>query len=195
MQHEDDLLKKDVDSGSFPTVFDLSETQSSIVKSLTISKIFDLVIRILLFLPWCIAVGGALVLFPDHLEYIAFQTGYVTSPTGMRRFSHWTHYGFHHIVIFVASVILFGFLFPATGCLLFGGLLAQYYHVWNRFSLDRTVPLGSDDLQSVYLLATTHWLKDTSIMMKKIDDEYYSIGEYEMEGLRDVVDVVDVVED
>ena len=82
-------------------------------------------------------------------------------------------------------MLLFSFVFPATGCLLIGGLIAQFYHVWNRFYLDRTVPLGSDDLQTVYLLATTYWLKDTFIDMKKIDDEYYSVGEYEMEGRRD----------
>jgi hypothetical protein len=164
----------------------LYETQISIAKSLTISKIFYLAIQILCFLPWCIAVGGSLFLFPDHLEYLAFQTGYLTSPTGIRRYSHWAEYGLQHIVIFGTFLGLFVFLFPTTGFLLIGGLLAQFYHVWKYFSLDRTVPLGSDDLQTVYLLATTHWLNGTFVDIKKVDDDYFSLGEFEMEERRHV---------
>ena len=166
----------------------LNATQRSIADSelrllftnLTISKLVRLVILIVCFLPWCIAVGGALVLFPDHLEYLAFQTGYVTLPAGIRRFSHWAEYGMQHIVIFSAFLGLFVFVFRTTGFLLIGGLLAQFCHVWNRFSLDRTVPLGTDDLQTIYLLATTHWLNGTSLKIKKVDDHYYSLGEFEM---------------
>ena len=187
MQHnEDDLLEKGNDPGSFLTVSSLFETQSSIAKSLTISKVYYLVIRILCFLPWCIAVGGALVLFPDHLEYLAFQTGYLSSPTGIRRFSHWAEYGMQHIVIFGTFLGLFVFVFPTAGFLLIGGLLAQFYHVWNYFSLDRTVPLGTDDLQTVYLLATPQWLNGTFLEFKKVDDDYYSLGEFEIEGRRHV---------
>ncbi|KAF8817085.1 hypothetical protein BYT27DRAFT_7333009 [Phlegmacium glaucopus] len=187
---EDDLLEKDDDSASFPT--HLHETQSSIaelrllIKDVTISKLLGLAIRILCFLPWCIAVGGSLVLFPDHLEYIAFQTGYIVSPTGIRRFSHWAEYGMQHVIIFGAFLGLFVFILPTTGFLLIGGLLAQFYHVWNYFSLDRTVPLGTDDLQAVYLLATTHWLNETFPEIKKVDDHYYSLGEFEIEERRRV---------
>ena len=187
MQHsEDDLLEKDNDPGSFPNVSSPYESQSFIAKSLTISKIFHLVIQIICFLPWCIAVGGALILFPDHLEYLAFQTGDLNSPTGIRRFSHWAEYGMQHVVIFGAFLGLFVFLFPTTGFLLIGGLLAQFYHVWSYFSLDRTVPLGTDDLQTVYLLATTQWLNGTSLDIKKVDDDYYSLGEFEIKGRMDV---------
>lgn len=194
MKDSDDdlLLEKADDQASVSTESSPYEPHGSIaelrafVKSLTISNIFYLVIQILCFLPWCIAVGGALVLFPDHLEYLAFQTGYVTSPTGIRRFSHWAEYGLQHVVIFGAFLGLFVFIFPTTGFLLIGGLLAQFYHVWNYFSLDRTVPLGTDDLQTVYLLATTHWLNETSVEIKKVDDHYYSLGEFEIEGRRRV---------
>ena len=85
-----------------------------------------------------------------------------------------------HIVIFSAFLGLFVFICPTTGFLLVGGLFAQFYHVWNYFSLDRTVPLGTDDLQTVYLLATTHWLNGTFLDLKKVDDDYYSLGEFEM---------------
>lgn len=164
------------------------ETKSSIaelglvLKSLTISKLFYLVVRILCFLPWCISVGGALVLFPDYLEYLAFQTGYISSPTGIRRFSHWAEYGMQHVVIFCVFLGLFVFVSPTAGFLLIGGLLAQFYHVWNYFSLDRTIPLGTDDLQTVYLLATTHWLNGSCLDIKKVDDHYYSLGEFEIKG-------------
>ena len=120
---------------------------------------------------------------PDHLECLAFQTGYLTSPTGIRRYAHWAEYGLPHVVIFVAFLWLFVFVFPTTGSLLIGGLLGEFYHVWSYFSLDLTVPLGTDDLQTVYLLATTHWLKETSMYMKKIGDDYYSLGEFEIEEL------------
>ena len=154
------------------------------LKSLTIFKLFSLVIRSLCFLPWCIAVGGALVFFPDHLESLAFQTGYLVSLAGMRRFSHWAKHGMQHIVIFGAFLGLFVFVFPTTGLLMIGGLLAQFYHVWNYFSLDRTVPLGTDDLQTIYLLATTYWLNEASLDIKKIDDYHYMMGEFEILSTR-----------
>jgi hypothetical protein len=91
-----------------------------------------------------------------------------------------------HVVIFGTFLGLFVFLFPNTGFLLIGGFLAQFYHVWNYFFLDRTVPLGTDDLQTVYLLATTQWLNGTFPDIKKVDDDYYSLGEFEIEGRRHV---------
>jgi hypothetical protein len=185
---EDDLLEKDNDTSSFLTSSNPHITQRDelklLFKNLTLSKVVRLVIQILCFLPWCIAVGGALVLFPDHLEYLAFQTGYVASPIGIRRFSHWAEYGLQHVVIFVTFLGLFVFVFPTIGFLLIGGLLAQFYHVWNYFSLDRTVPLGTDDLQAIYLLATTDWFNGASMGIKKVDDHYYLLGEFEMAGRR-----------
>ena len=183
---EDDLLEKDDDLANISTAYEIQSSITGFVKSLNIFKLLSLIIRILCFLPWCIAVGGSLVLFPDHLEYFAFQTGYLTSPTGIDRFSHWAEYGMQHIVIFGTFLGLFTFVLPTAGFLLIGGLLAQFYHVWNYFSLDRTIPLGTDDLQTVYLLATTHWLNETSLDIKKIDDHYYSLGEFEIEGRRDL---------
>jgi hypothetical protein len=41
-------------------------------------------------------------------------------------------------------------------------------------------------LQTVYLLATTHWLNGTFVVIKKVDDDYFSLEEFEMEGGRHV---------
>ena len=45
--------------------------------------------KVVCFLPWCIAVGATLSLAPQYLELVTFQTGYVPSIRGVRRFAYW----------------------------------------------------------------------------------------------------------
>ncbi|KIJ10451.1 hypothetical protein PAXINDRAFT_16536 [Paxillus involutus ATCC 200175] len=91
------------------------------------SDLVSHVIRILLFIPWCAAVGGALLLSPNHVELVAFRTGYLPSPKGLRRFARWADCAYPHVMVFFACVVVV---------------------LW----VDRSIPLGEDDQQSLYLV-------------------------------------------
>jgi len=143
------------------------------IRSLTVRALFVLAFRVICFLPWCIAVGGALILSPENLEFVAFQSGYLPSVSGIRRYSHWAHYGYQHIVAFLAAVGAITWTFPTIGAMAIGALLAQFCIAWHSFLFDRNIPLGEDDRQTVYILMTTTWFNDSSIGIKKVGDAYY----------------------
>ncbi|KAG2143727.1 hypothetical protein DEU56DRAFT_900269 [Suillus clintonianus] len=64
------------------------------------------ILRVVLFVPWCAAVGGALLLFPQKLEAVVFRPGYLESSQGIRHFAYWAECAFHHAVIFLAFVVV-----------------------------------------------------------------------------------------
>ncbi|KAM6491111.1 hypothetical protein JOM56_013350, partial [Amanita muscaria] len=110
--------------------------------------------KVILFVPWCISVGGTVLLWPDQLELIAFQTGYVYSMRGIRRFAHWADVGVQLVMIFLAFVLcLLWFLPTPVGMLLVFALVVRSVLVWQGVQVDYSVPLGEDDKQSLYLLA------------------------------------------
>ncbi|KIK91738.1 hypothetical protein PAXRUDRAFT_615895 [Paxillus rubicundulus Ve08.2h10] len=118
-------------------------------------KFGDLVthmMRILLFVPWCAAVGGALLLFPNHVELVAFRTGYLPSPKGLRRFAHWANCAYPHVMIFLACIVLVLWYDRVLGLSLTCALVSRFVYVWNCFRVDRDIPLGEDDQQSLYLV-------------------------------------------
>lgn len=141
-------------------------------------------IRLICFPPWCVAVGGALLFSPEHLEPLAFRTGYLGALYGIRRYAHWAEYGFQHIVAFLTFLGFITWLMPTVGLLCIGGLMAQFCWAWHTFLLDRNIPLGEDDRQTVYLLATSTWLKDTTVHIRKIGDSFYSTERGERDTIR-----------
>ncbi|KAH7927003.1 hypothetical protein BV22DRAFT_308914 [Leucogyrophana mollusca] len=113
------------------------------------------VLRILFFLPWCAAVGGALLLFPAHLDLVAFAPGYLLrSPRGIRRFSHWADCALQHVMIFLALTTVLVCYDKTVGVSLGGALVSRFVYVWNDFRVDRNIPLGEDDRQTLFLVAT-----------------------------------------
>ena len=107
------------------------------------------------FVPWCISVGGAMLLWPDKLELVTFEAGYVDSMQGIRRFAHWADVGYQFVMIFLAFLATILWALPvAAGATLFLGLATRFVYIWQGFRLDYSVPLGTDDQQSLYLLAT-----------------------------------------
>lgn len=44
-------------------------------------------IRVIFFLPWCVAAGATLFLFPHHLELVIFETGYLEPSKSIYRFA------------------------------------------------------------------------------------------------------------
>ncbi|KAF8631758.1 hypothetical protein AX15_002214 [Amanita polypyramis BW_CC] len=113
------------------------------------------VARVVCFIPWCIVVGGTMLLWPDQLEVIAFQAGYVDSMKGIRRFAHWADVGLYFVMIFFAFLAtVLWFLPGVAGVTLAVCLCSRFVLVWHGCELDFSVPLGNDDRQSLYLVAT-----------------------------------------
>lgn len=120
--------------------------------SLTLQDISLLVTRALLFVPWYALVGGAILLFPQYLNLIAFSCGYVSSPPrGIHRYAHWAECGLAHVLLFLLSV---AWLVKTSGNLallvVFGG---QMVMSWKDFRFDSELPVGVDDRQSLFLVA------------------------------------------
>ena len=139
-------------------------------------SVFTLSARILLFLPWCIAVGGAIVLSPAHLSSLGFTSilNYISPPsTAIEHFAHWANYGLQHVTIFLGFVITFLWMFPNAGLICLGALMAQFCWAWHDFLPDRTVAIGENERQMVYLLAKNSWLKGITVDLKTVDGRFY----------------------
>ena len=119
---------------------------------LTFSAVLVRILRILFFLPWCAAVGGALLLFPSYVERVAFGPGYLPSPKGIRRFAHWAECGQQHVMIFLACLVVVLWYNLALGLSLTCIVVSRFVYVWHAFCVDESIPLGEDDQQSLYLV-------------------------------------------
>ncbi|KAF9561780.1 hypothetical protein CPC08DRAFT_707149 [Agrocybe pediades] len=185
---EDNLSSQTAGPESLPSATASTKVQGSAMDLTgvlldSLSHLIVIGLRVLLFVPWCITVGGALLLAPGSLQKIAFGTGYVAPLTGIQRYAHWANYGFQHVVAFLTFLGAILWFYPNMGLLALGGLLAQFCYEWHGFLEDTTIPLGKDDYQTVYLLAKTTWLShDKSVNLKIVDGDYYSTMEKMPEG-------------
>lgn len=142
---------------------------------LTILSVVTHSARILLFLPWCIAVGGAIVLSPAHLSSLGFTSlNYMSPPsTAIEHYAHWANYGLQHVTIFLGFVVTFLWAFPNAGLMCLGALMAQFCWAWHDFLPDPTVAVGENERQMVYLLAKNSWLKGITVGLKTVDGRFY----------------------
>lgn len=139
----------------------------------SLSKVLlPLVLRVVLFLPWCVIVGGTIVMYPQHLEFIAFGPGYVKSPKGIHRFAHWADTGMQHVWIFMGFLASVWWIYPNLGLMVIGGVVAQTVNAWQDFQVDRSIPLGEDDRQTMYLVGKQYGMPDELMGIKKTNEGY-----------------------
>jgi hypothetical protein len=185
-QGDDTILQEDFqsspDDSKQPTpdlLFALSwpEDLQTHLSNLTIHSLYSLACQILLFFPWCIAVGAAILISPTNLSAIAFSpsANYLSRPsTPIGLFAHWAHYGLQHITIFAGFVFIILWNFPNAGTVLLGALCAQFCWAWHDFLPDRTTALGEDERQMIYHLARSTWLTERTVGIKKMNGKYYA---------------------
>lgn len=154
-------------------VEDYTELSQGLLRTLldrqwTMNMVGTSILRMLLFLPWCIAVGGSIILFPNGLDIITFRSGFLDPLSGIYRFAHWVDHAFEHIIIFVSFAGLVCWLNPAFGCVAGCAMGAMVFNAWHDFRLDPTVPLGEDDRQSVYLSVTRFWMSDDFLNLRRM---------------------------
>ena len=146
------------------------------VQDLGVMTLPILAAKIVCFLPWCIAVGATLSLAPHYSELVAFQTGYVPSLKGVRRFAYWAECGLQQVVIFFASIVIVGYFKMALGITLAAVAVSRFIYVWQDFRFDQSIPLGEDDCQSLYriMMMDNYGLdKDTVIYTESESGENY----------------------
>lgn len=134
--------------------------------------------KVICFLPWCIAVGATLSLAPQYSDLVAFQTGYVASLQGVRRFAYWAECGLQQVAIFTASVIIVCYFKMSLGITLAAVAFSRFIYVWQDFKFDQSIPLGQDDRQSLYRVAVmdNYGLdKNTIILMESEGEVYRSV--------------------
>ncbi|KAF9459384.1 hypothetical protein BDZ94DRAFT_1324806 [Collybia nuda] len=132
------------------------------------------IMRVVIFLPWCVAVGGVILLCPKYLDLVAFGPGYVETPRGIRRLAYWADSGMQHVGIFLAFLATIAWLLPMFGIILASGMVAQFVYAWYDFVVDPNVPLGADDRQTMYIVATQFGLSGNTNFSKKENNYFLS---------------------
>ena len=153
------------------------EDLRTVFSNFTIRSLYYLACRILLFFPWCIAVGGAIILSPKDLSSLAFapSVDYVSRPpTPIGIFAHWADYGLQHITIFSGFIFTILWTFPNAGTLLLGAMFAQFCWAWHDFLPEQTTALGEDERQMIYHLARRTWLTGDTVNIHKLNGKYYA---------------------
>ena len=155
---------------------------------LTLHNALFLAAQILLFFPWCVAVGGAIFISPAHLSSLTFSTSlnYISPPLKpVQRYAHWADYGLQHITIFLCFLFAIVWMFPDAGWVVVGAFISQVCWAWHDFLPDRTVPVGEDERQTIYLLAKHTWLDGSSVRMQKVNGNYYATDFHLREAVAD----------
>ena len=121
------------------------------------------ILRVAFFLPWCVLVGGTILLSPQHLDLVAFRPGYIqpAPAPGIKRFKHWAETGREFVGIFLGFVATVWWTFPWFGLLVVTGVLGLSFHAWGDFMLDekRGVKLGKNDKESLWIVLKGYGLR------------------------------------
>ncbi|KAK7046122.1 hypothetical protein VNI00_007125 [Paramarasmius palmivorus] len=112
-------------------------------------------LKLAFFLPWCIAAGCTLLIFPKHIEFVVFAPGYYTtssSSRGIHRFAELAENTIPHVGIFLGLLALVVYWNFALGMALTALIVSQGVLAWQDFDSEgaKNVPLGEDDRVAVY---------------------------------------------
>lgn len=145
--------------------------------------------RVILFIPWCILVGGSILLMPNSLpRFVSTASGAspsssfshtitpVLPPPGPRRFAYWAECAYYHVAIFLGCICsaLWWFCFrlasgpSVVGTCILGALFVRWAFLWmSGFGLGgsgerKRIQLGENDAESVWLVLTERYLTSAS---------------------------------
>ncbi|KAI0775057.1 hypothetical protein BD413DRAFT_491652 [Trametes elegans] len=124
-------------------------------------------LRTVLFVPWCMLVGGAIVLWPTAVDWTAFHTGFVRDAPrpGLRRFAYWAENAYEHVFLFFAGsfMLLHYAAGPNYALLVLAALLGRVAFMWGTFCPreDLHLRVGEDDMESIWLVTQGTEVVDT----------------------------------
>jgi len=128
----------------------------------TIQRLLHTFILALCFPFWTFAVGGCIFLSPvAHLDAVTFSSGFVfPPPSDIARFGYWAENAIPHMCTFLAGLCFLIWWRLDLGFSALVIVLYLFWQAWYDFALDKSVPLGEDDQQTIYLVSMVHTLGD-----------------------------------
>ena len=128
----------------------------------TIQRLLHAFILVLCFPFWTFAVGGCIFLSPVvHLDAITFSSGFVLPPpSDIARFGYWAENAIPHMCTFLAGLRFLIWWRLDLGFSVLTIVLYLFWRAWTGFGLDKGIPLGEDDQQTIYLVSMVHTLGD-----------------------------------
>lgn len=128
----------------------------------SIQRLLHALILALCFPFWTFAVGGCIFISPiTHLDTIAFGSGFVPPPpSDIARFGYWAENAIPHMCTFLAGLCFLIWWRLDLGFSVLVIVLYLSWRAWSGFELDKGIPLGEDDRQTVYLVSIVHTLGD-----------------------------------
>lgn len=128
----------------------------------TIQRLSHTFILVLCFPFWTFAVGCCIFLCPATcLDTITFSSGFMLPPpSGIERFGYWAENAVPHMCTFLAGLCFLIWWRLDLGFSALVVFLCFFWRAWSRFELDKDVPLGEDDQQTIYLISMMHTLGD-----------------------------------
>lgn len=91
-------------------------------------------------------------------------------------------------MIFLACLAILTWYSLSLGVFVGAGVLAQFMHAWGDFRLDRSVMLGEDDRQSIYLVCVKGGLEDGVVIEQTEEGGYLAVQDYSHNGRPDEQD-------
>ncbi|KAI0648963.1 hypothetical protein C8Q79DRAFT_1007554 [Trametes meyenii] len=123
----------------------------------------------MLFVPWCVAVGGAILLAPASAGALAFRGGFVRGaapPRGLRRLAYWADNAYEHVFVFlaVAAVALF-YADPRRAVWVLAAAVVRIAWVWGGYRPGEGLHLrvGQNDQESLWLVAKGSGVMDMAV--------------------------------
>ena len=82
-----------------------------------------------------------------------------------------------HVAIFLAFIATLWWVNHSLGVLVMAGVVAGAVYAWGDFVLDRSIPLGEDDRQAIYLVYAHYGLRAESetLVLSKTDAGYLAM--------------------
>ncbi|KAH9847501.1 hypothetical protein C2E23DRAFT_889896 [Lenzites betulinus] len=114
--------------------------------------------RVVLFLPWCVLIGGAILLLPAAAGPLAFHHGFTRAPPprGLRRFAYWAENAYEHAFVFLAvlAVLLYRDADAQRRACTLGALVVRWAWVWLGYCPPAGLHkrIGEDDMESLWLM-------------------------------------------
>ncbi|KAI0833653.1 hypothetical protein BC628DRAFT_39685 [Trametes gibbosa] len=116
------------------------------------------VAHVILFLPWCILIGGAILLVPSAAGTLAFNGGFMRGPPprGLRRFAYWAENAYEHAFVFIAclALLLYRDADPHRRAWTLAALVTRWAWVWLGYYPPPGLHarIGENDVESLWLI-------------------------------------------